>query len=265
MLAARGVGAREDWDYNWIIDCKTGMHLNQAYPLRGYQKFYEPDSGCLIINPKSISTTRRNEPVAKTPPPSPSQIVHDGGAWDPSSTTPFPPLALSTSHWTMHPNLDGKMFFAAYRPPNGGIKERVHATPNVASGRVVITFQQKNPFSVFPKHIVDIAGKDAIKATTYQGGILAVRGPHIGKYMRRIYIQYDNDEHSQVPWMTCMVFDNWGTDEERVTEDYVLVDAKDCAPCEERKLAGNLADHVKQIRELARKKVQRPKNKQPRV
>ncbi|KAK7444545.1 hypothetical protein VKT23_015223 [Stygiomarasmius scandens] len=261
MLAARGVAAQEDWDYNWVIDCQTGMHLNQAYPLRGYQKFYEPDVGYITINPKAISTLRQNEPVAKTPPPSPSQIVHDGGAWDHSSMTLFPSLVSSSLHWTMHPNLDGKMFYVAYKSPASEERGQVHATPNRAAGRVIITWQQKNPFSVFPKHIVDITGKDAIKPTSYQRGILGVRGPHVGKYMRRIYVHYDNNEHSQVPWMSCMVFSNWGTDEERITEDYILVNAKDCAPCEERKLVGALAEHVKQVRELARKKSQKPRNK----
>ncbi|KAK7446331.1 hypothetical protein VKT23_014537 [Stygiomarasmius scandens] len=56
MLFARGTGAREDWDYNWVVDKQSGMHLNQAYPLRGYQKFYEPDIDTVILNPKSLMT-----------------------------------------------------------------------------------------------------------------------------------------------------------------------------------------------------------------
>ncbi|KAK7437476.1 hypothetical protein VKT23_018548 [Stygiomarasmius scandens] len=259
MLFSRGTAARGDWDYNWLLDCETGMHLNQAYPLRGYQKFYEPDVGYIQISPTAISTLRQDEPVARTPPPSPSQIVHDGGAWDPSSMTPFSSLASSSSHWTMHPNLDGKTFLAAYRSSVGEIQNRVHVTPNRAAGRVVITWQQKKPISVLPDHIVDITGKDVIKPTSHQGGILAVRGPHVGKYMRRIYMKYDDDEHWKDPWMTCMVFNNLDSNNQHIIEDYILVDAKDCAPCEERKPFGALAEHVKQVRELARKKVQRPR------
>ncbi|THV04658.1 hypothetical protein K435DRAFT_850734 [Dendrothele bispora CBS 962.96] len=265
MLYTRGIGAREDWDYNWVLDCETGMLLDQAYPLRGYQKFYEPDIASIMIKPKVVSTIRQNTPDSRTPPPSPSHVLHDGGAWDPSAMTPMHPLFSSPSlvssppHWTMHPSLDGKTFFAAYKPPNGEERERVHATPDRAIGRVKITYQQKSVFAVYPEHIFDIAGKNAIKPTSYQGGILAVRGPHVGKYMRRIYIRYDNDEHWKDPWMTCMVFENWGTDEQRIAEDHILVDASDCAPCEERKLVGGLADHLKKVRELARKKVQKPR------
>ncbi|THU97451.1 hypothetical protein K435DRAFT_857580 [Dendrothele bispora CBS 962.96] len=265
MLYTRGIGAREDWDYNWVLDCETGMLLDQAYPLRGYQKFYEPDIASIMMKPKVVSTIRQNTPDSRTPPPSPSHIQHDGGAWDPSSMTPMhplfssPPLVSSPPHWTMHPSLDGKTFFAAYNPPNGEARERVHATPDRAAGRVKITYQQKSVFAVYPEHIFDVAGKNAIKPTSYQGGILAVRGPHVGKYMRRIYIRYDDNEHWKEPWMTCMVFENWGTDEQRVAENNILVDAKDCAPCEERKLVGDLADHLKTVRELARKKVQKPR------
>ncbi|THV01354.1 hypothetical protein K435DRAFT_853916 [Dendrothele bispora CBS 962.96] len=265
MLYTRGVGAREDWDYNWVLDCKTGMLLDQAYPLRGYQKFYEPDIASIVLKPKVISTIRQNTPDSKTPPPSPSHIVHDGGAWDPSAMTPMHPLFSSPSlvssppHWTMHPSLDGKTFFAAYKPPNGEERERVHATPDRATCRVKITYQQKSVFAVYPEHIFDVVGKNAIKPTSYQGGMLAVRGPHVGKYMRRIYVRYDDEEHWKNPWMSCMVFENWGTDEECIAEDYILIDANDCAPCEERKLVGDLADRLKMVRELARKKVQKPR------
>ncbi|KAK7433727.1 hypothetical protein VKT23_020608 [Stygiomarasmius scandens] len=99
---------------------RMGMHLNQAYPLREYQKFYEPDMGYIIINSKAVSTTRQDEPVAKTPPPFPSHIAHDDGVWDPSSRTLFHSSASSSSlasnslHWTMHPDLD-ETFLAAYR------------------------------------------------------------------------------------------------------------------------------------------------------
>ncbi|THV04580.1 hypothetical protein K435DRAFT_790952 [Dendrothele bispora CBS 962.96] len=244
MLFSRGTGAQEDWDYKWLLDCKTGMHLNQAYPLRGYQKFYEPDMAYVQINPTAISTLRRDEPVARTPPP--SQIVHDGGAWDPSSMTPFPSLAPGSLHWTMHPNLDGKTFLAAYRSPFEE-QNRVHAMPNRATGCVVITWQQKKPFSVLPEHIVDITGKDTIKPTFYQGGLLAVRGPHVGKYMQRIYIRYDDDEHWKEPWMICMVFNNLVTNDQRIVEDNVLVDTKDCAPCKEQKPLGPVAEHIKMV------------------
>ncbi|THU79617.1 hypothetical protein K435DRAFT_810578 [Dendrothele bispora CBS 962.96] len=263
MLYLRGTAAQEDWDYNWIVDYEKGSFLNQAYPLRGYQKFYEPDAESIILNPKALSTKRQNKQDSRTPPPSPSHIAHDGGAWDPSSMTPMhplfstPSLVSSPPHWTMHPSLDSKTFFAAYKPPNGEERERVHATPDRATGKVKITYQQKSVFAVSPEHIFDIMGKNAIKPTSYQGGMLAVRGPHVGKYMRRIYIRYDDEEHWKNPWMACMVFENWGTDEERIAEDYILIDANDCAPCEERKLVGDLADRLKMVRELARKKVQK--------
>jgi hypothetical protein len=235
------------------------MLLNDAYPLRGYQKFYEPDFQNYILKPKLGSPKRRDVRV-KTPPPAPSEVLHDGSAWDPNALPPLPSLpSAGPSHWTMHPNLDGKTFLAAYNNPSGEKQDRVHAKPDRASGRVFVTYHHRSVFPVPPEHIFDVSGKYAIKASAYQGGLLAVRGPHVGKYMRRIYMLYDDKQHWKDPWMSCMVFGNWGSSDEYVVEEYVLADAGDCAPCEERKPTGDLALRIKMVRELARKKVQRPR------
>ncbi|KAK7446330.1 hypothetical protein VKT23_014536 [Stygiomarasmius scandens] len=173
------------------------------------------------------------------------------------SVTPLP--SARPEHWTMHPELNGKTFWATYKSPSGEERERVHAKPDRSIGRVFITYQQKTAFAVSPEHIFDITGKHIIKPTAHQGGILAVRGPHVGKYMRRIYILYDDDEHQRDPWMTCMVFANWGTKDECIAQDYVRVDPGDCAPCDEQKLVGDLAERLQNARKIARLKQQKPR------
>jgi hypothetical protein len=212
---------------------RTGLELKEAYPLKGYQRYYEPR---WIVN--TIQSTRVPEkcPAEKrpaTPPFAPEDVIRDGDdAWNPGSRTPnLLPLSSSTSqHWTMDHRLHGKSFLAKYNPPDGPGQDRVHATPDISSGRVKIWWGKQPEQGVPPEHIEDF--KPRIKPETHEGGILAVRGIYTGMYMRRIHCKYDDDKHSEVPWITAMTFGNWGQKDEYIDKEWVLVDVMDCAPVE---------------------------------
>jgi hypothetical protein len=179
----------------------------------------------------------------------------DIDAWNPASASPL--ALLSTQpHWTMNPVLDGKTFLAEYRCPDSFVEKSVHATPDYVANRVNIWWGKQPVRGVPPTHIF----QQQVKPSTHEQGILIIKGDHVGKYARRIYTKYDKQrKHKQEPWMRVMTFRDWGTADESIIDENIIVDADDCTSAQIMSSKWN--DVVKEKKRLTRMKREQPPKK----
>ncbi|KAF5348967.1 hypothetical protein D9758_014235 [Tetrapyrgos nigripes] len=152
MTYEYGNAARLELDYSWIRDANTGQGLNDAYPLKVSERYYEPKFAVEAIKiPKRASTPKEStlqRGLTLTPPPPEEEVCRDGSAWDPTFLE-LDLLSLSKPLLTwMHPQLDGKTFLAIYRPKDRPEKDRIHATPIVKDKKVQLRYGKSRLFLV---------------------------------------------------------------------------------------------------------------------
>ncbi|KAK7435687.1 hypothetical protein VKT23_019520 [Stygiomarasmius scandens] len=181
---------------------RSGLGLNEAYPLRGRQRYYEPV--CKVSAVPAQPLTFRSltpPPRVATPPILTEGAILDSGPWHPSAPVPLP--------WPLHPELDGKRFLATYRCRGEG------SDYSVKKGLEV----EASPEDISP-------WLDNIDPSRTQKAMLVKGGPHLGKYMRPITNKYSSDGKAL---FTAKTFVNWGRPEEALADEWIEVAPEDLA------------------------------------
>ncbi|KAK7456476.1 hypothetical protein VKT23_010726 [Stygiomarasmius scandens] len=215
--AARGANPCKPFDYTFLRDLRSGLGLNEAYPLRGRQRYYEPVCKVPALLPdklKAFLAPLPSLPRAQTPPLSLMEVATDASAWDP--TAPMPTV------WPLRPKLDGKRFLATYRY----LEDRAHQyslrkgvkVEVVMSAQKVLLWTGREYEMVSPGDITPWL--DTIDPSRTRKAMLVTDGVHIGKYMRPITNKYTSDGKAL---FTAKTFTNWGQSEEAVLDEWIEV------------------------------------------
>ncbi|KAK7461152.1 hypothetical protein VKT23_009079 [Stygiomarasmius scandens] len=255
MSAEHGAVPEKYFDYEAVRDPITGLPLHIRHPLRGRERYWEPLTRIKAVsvpNPKSQKFSLQQSGPS-TPPWNSEDTVDlfqspEAGSSSTSS-------ASVPSHWTMDHRLDGKEFFACWKPANGHNLAKVVAKPDCTHQRVQLTHGVEKWY-VPPQEIHNLALP--IKPTTNKDPLIVVCGEHTGKYLRHVFYTYESGEKE--PLITAAVYLDWGTTGEKVLEVEgehgkaveVQVRAEDCARTAYDPNKSKFKDQIAALRAKAR-------------
>ncbi|THU84725.1 hypothetical protein K435DRAFT_869993 [Dendrothele bispora CBS 962.96] len=217
--ASSGANPCVQVDYDFLRDPRSGLGLNEAYPLRGQQRYYEPRFRASPVDPIKLKLPVPPPPPSSpllrpsTPPISPEETMTDVGAWNPSA--PLPPV------WPLLPELAGKEFLATYRSREGAgtyaLQKGVEIKPHLLLQKVQVWTGREYVF-VQPEDILPC--QDKIDPTRTRKAMLAISGEHIGKYIRPITNKYTLEGKAV---FTAKTFSNWGRADETLLDEWIEI------------------------------------------
>ncbi|THU97236.1 hypothetical protein K435DRAFT_857754 [Dendrothele bispora CBS 962.96] len=218
--ASSGANPLVPIDYSSLRDLRSGLGLNEAYPLRGRQRYFEPRFRVSAIDPIRLrallpaSPPSTPQPRASTPTVTDEDVITDADAWNPSASMPYV--------WPLLPELDGKKFLATYRSREEGtdeytLRKGLEVQPHLSARKVLVWTGREHVF-VQPDDILPC--QDKINPTRTRKAMLVISGEHIGKYIRPITNKYTPEGKAV---FTAKTFNNWGQTDESLVDEWIEI------------------------------------------